>query len=265
MLKVSLIQFEPLLGNLDKTIKNLQKLLPLAKQSDLIVLPELTNSGYNFESLRHAYELSEEIRNSMLIKYLKEWAGENDTYIVTGVNEREDFELFNSAVLIGPEGEIGKYRKIHLFMNEKEIFLPGNLGLPVFEVKGVKIGMLICFDYCFPEIWRILAMKGAEVICHPSNLVTPYGRQTVPVHSIINRVFIITANRIGTEKEITFNGRSIVSDPTGRILYKAPADIEEVGNVELDIELARNKWITEKNHVFDDRRPEIYKDLCKDI
>ena len=116
---------------------------------------------------------------------------------------------------------IGKYRKVHLFMNEWDIFEKGNLGFPVFDFGICKIGMLICFDWIFPEVWRILALKGADIICHPSNLVLPYAQQAVPVHGMINRTFNITANRIGIERGIKFTGESIISDPEGKIIKKA--------------------------------------------
>jgi predicted amidohydrolase len=132
----------------------------------------------------------------------------NKKHIVTGFNESENRLLYNSAILIGPEGIVGKYRKLHLFMNEKKYFQPGNLGLPVFEVLGIKMGMLVCFDWMFPEVWRIMAMQGAQLICHPSNLVLPYAQKAVTTHAINNRIFIATANRIGTEGDLTFTGQS---------------------------------------------------------
>lgn len=260
-MKVSFVQFQPLLGKPDETIERLQKLLPQTSGSDLIVLPELANSGYNFISREQAYELSEEIEKSRFLSYLEQWSKETGVYIVTGINEREKGLLYNSSVLIGPDNIIGKYRKIHLFMNEKDIFEPGNFGLPVFKIENYNLGMLICFDYLFPEIWRILALKGADIICHPSNLVTPYGQKVVPSHCIINRIFAITANRIGTEGNITFSGGSIICSPEGENLATGPENNECVGTVEIDIAQARNKWITERNHAINDRRPDQYSGL----
>ncbi len=181
--------------------------------------------------------------------------------IVAGINEREGENLYNSAVLVTPDGLSGKYRKIHLFRDEKDIFEKGNLGLPVFDFGVYKIGILICFDWIFPEVWRILAMKGADVICHPSNLVLPYAQQAVPVHGMINRTFNITANRYGTERDVTFSGKSIISDPFGKTLITAAPDKDEVRIMEMDIEKAREKMITPRNHVFNDRIPEEYLSL----
>ena len=182
-------------------------------------------------------------------------------FIVSGINEKEDGKLYNSSILVGPKGLVGKYRKIHLFWNEFDIFEKGNLGLPVFDLGFASVGMLICFDWVFPEVWRILALKGADIICHPSNLVLPYAQQAVPVHGMINKTYNITANRYGTERDVTFSGQSIISDPTGKTLYKSPSKADYVKVISADISLTRNKQITPRNNVFTDRRPDEYKDL----
>jgi len=261
MIKSGFIQFQPELGNQDANIKKLKNLIPAAKDADLIVLPELANSGYNFISKEHAFENAEETGNSRFIDFLAGEARKYNLNIVAGINERKSGRLYNSAVLVTPEGISGKYRKIHLFWNEKDIFEKGNLGLPVFDLGFCKIGILICFDWIFPEVWRILALKGADIICHPSNLVLPYAQQAVPVHGMINRTFNITANRYGTERDVTFSGKSIISDPTGKTMITAAPDRDETGIVEMDIKKAREKMITPRNHVFNDRIPEEYSQL----
>ncbi len=124
-------------------------------------------------------------------------------------------------------------------MNEFDFFEKGNLGLPVFDIGICKIGMLICFDWIFPEVWRILALKGADIICHPSNLVLPYAQQAVPVHGMINRTFNITANRYGTERGVTFSGKSIISDPFGKTLVTASPDKDEVAFVDLNLKMPK--------------------------
>ena len=263
MIKAGFIQFRPELGNQEANIKKLKSLIPLAKDADLIVLPELANSGYNFISKEQAFENAEETNNSIFIEFLAEEARKYNLNIVAGINEREESKLYNSAILVNPKGLSGKYRKIHLFWNEKNIFEKGDLGLPVFDLGFCKIGILICFDWIFPEVWRILALKGADVICHPSNLVLPYAQQAVPVHGMINRTFNITANRYGTERDVTFSGKSIISDPFGKTLITATPDKDEVRIVEMDIEKARDKMITPRNHAFEDRIVEEYSYLIQ--
>jgi predicted amidohydrolase len=260
-IRAGFIQFAPILGNQERNILKLTGLFRKAEDANLYVLPELANSGYNFESKEQAFELAVETSNSKFIDFLSDQARTNNAYIVSGINEKECRFLYNTAVLVGPEGYIGKYRKIHLFMNEFDIFEKGNLGLPVFDIGFCKIGMLVCFDWMFPEVWRILALKGADIICHPSNLVLPYAQQAVPVHGMINRTFNITANRYGTEKDVTFSGQSIISDPYGNTMYKASSDAEDVKILELDLSKAQNKNITNRNHALIDRRPELYTEI----
>ena len=261
MIKAAFIQFAPYLGDLNKTIILLDKLIDKSKSADLLVLPELANSGYNFNSKEQAFQLAESINNSKFIRFLHDKCRRHDLYIVSGFNENDNGKLYNSAVLIGPNGYIGKYRKIHLFMNEKDIFSRGNLGFPVFDIGFCKIGMLVCFDHFFPEAWRILALKGAEVICHPSNLITKYAQKVVPVHALINRVFVITANRIGKEKELEFTGKSIIVNTVGEILYQAHEDAEDICIIEIDPGISKDKMITPGNHILNDRIPEEYSEL----
>jgi len=261
MIKAGFIQFIPVLGNPEININNLNLLLDEAAGADLIVIPELANSGYHFETKEQALSLAENLADSIFLKFLEEKASKLKMFIVSGINEFDNGLLYNTAILVGPEGYIGKYRKIHLFMNEFDFFEKGNRGLPVFDIGKCKIGLLICFDWVFPEVWRILAMKGADIICHPSNLVLPFAQQAVPVHGLINKTFVITANRYGTERDITFSGQSFISDPDGKTLIKATADKNEVRIQDLDLKLSRNKMITPRNHVIDDRLPENYVEL----
>ncbi len=257
-------QTEPELGQSRTTIKRISGLLEKAEEFDLIVLPELCNSGYRFENQEHARSLAENPETSLFVEFLIEKCRENQAHVVTGFNELCGDLLYNSALLIGPEGIQGKYRKIHLFQDEKSCFEPGNLGLPVFEICGVRLGMLVCFDWIFPETWRILALRGADVIAHPSNLVLPgLAQRSVPVMAMMNRIFIITCNRIGCEGELQFTGMSTIADPKGGILHQAGQHESAVKMVTMDIAEARDKMVTPRNHVFRDRHPEEYTSLSK--
>lgn len=257
--KISVIQFEPALADPEENTRRLQPLLDMIEGSRLVILPELANSGYNFKDYKEAYSCSEVIgKDGIFQDFLLNQARAKNIYIVSGITEREEDRLYNSAILAGPDGIIGKYRKMHLFMNEKDIFQKGDAGLPVFDLGGFKIGIMICFDYLFPEPWRIMAQKGADLICHPSNLLTENAHRCLPGISLMNRIYIATANRTGTERGITFNGRSVFTDPTGIITGMASPDKDEVISFEIDTQLSGNKMITPRNHVFDDRRPENY-------
>ena len=261
-MKAGFLQYSPVFCDPEKNLLKLSEMLDKAPDSDLIVLPELCNSGYNFVSREQAMEFSEDINHSKFIDFLQRYCQKKNTWIASGINERSGNSLFNSAILVGPDGLAGKYQKIHLFLNEKDIFSPGNAGLPVFDTPKGKIGLLVCFDWIFPEVWRILALKGVDVICHCSNLVLPgFAQQSVPVHALLNHVYVITANRIGTEKNLTFTGMSTIADPKGNVIYQSSAEEEDITVFDFDIALARNKQMTPKNNLFADRRPELYQEL----
>jgi predicted amidohydrolase len=256
---VSIIQFQPELGNPEENIRRIDAFLKLVGNSRLIILPELSNSGYNFSDFSEAFQNSETIGEKGIFQdFLMEKAQEKGVFIVSGINEREGDKLYNSAILVGPDGYIGKFRKMHLFMNEKDIFQPGNAGLPVFDLGGFKIGIMICFDYLFPEPWRIMAEKGADLICHPSNLLTENPHRCLPGIALMNRIYVATANRIGTERGNSFNGRSFFTDPTGIIQNMLSPDQPGISTLEINTGLSRNKMITSRNHVFADRRPDAY-------
>ncbi|MDW7682147.1 MAG: nitrilase-related carbon-nitrogen hydrolase, partial [bacterium] len=132
----------------------------------------------------------------------------------------------------------------------------------VWPIGQAKIGVMICFDWIFPEASRTLAKLGADIICHPSNLVLPYCQNAMVTRCLENRVFAITANRIGTEKrggeKLSFTGASQITAYNGEILHRCDRDNEQLVVIEIDPILARNKTITQNNNIFDDLRPEFY-------
>lgn len=261
-MKIGCIQFSPTLGDLTTTITDLETLFPQSQGADLIVLPELCNSGYNFADRQQAWDTSEPIAESRFLAFLQEKSLQLGTAIITGFNERDGDDLYNSAVLINHGKIIGKYQKLHLFYREKDFFKSGTTGLPIFEVSGINIGIQICFDWMFPEAWRVLALKGADIICHPSNLVLPgMAQRAVPIHAMINRIFTITANRTGSEGNLSFTGASTIANPKGDVLAQASPNSAQVLTVEINPSQAQNKNITEKNHIFKDRQPQEYQSL----
>ena len=258
-MNVGFMQFAPVLGDLQSTIDRIDRLSKQCAGIDLLVLPELCNSGYNFSSPEQAWNTSEEIGNGAFLRFLESLCQRLGCHVVSGLNERQGSRLYNSAILVGPKGYAGTYRKLHLFMNEKDVFEPGDVGLPVFDIGPCRIGMLVCFDWIFPEAWRVLALKGADIVCHPSNLVLPgLAQQAVPIRALTNRYYVVTANRTGSEGELTFTGMSTIADPMGKVLAQAPRAGDKVSRIEIDINLARTKEITSRNNILTDRRPEQY-------
>ena len=256
-MKVGFLQTSPIFGEKDK---NVDIAISRIKQldADLVVLPELFNTGYQFRSREESLSLAEKIPDGKTTLALVKISKEKHVYIVAGMAEQGNGCCYNSAVLVGPNGFMGCYRKLHLFCNEKQLFEPGDTQLRVYDVGHARIGIMICFDWFFPEVARYLAVKGADVICHPSNLVLPYCPQAMITRCIENRVFAITANRIGSENRsgetLTFIGTSQILGTKGEVLYRASSDKEESTVVEINAENARDKQVTQLNHIFNDRR-----------
>ncbi len=258
-MRIAYVQTEPRIGqtkeNLDRAIDMIERV----KDADLVVLPELFHSGYKFESRDEAESLSCEIPAGDPVQALLYAARKWDMHIAAGVLERQGSLLFNSAVLVNSDDVVLKYRKIHLFNTEKEIFKPGDKPPKVADVNGAKVGLLICFDWIFPGVWHYLAREGAQIICHPANLVLP-GKceRGVIVRAMENRIFVITSDRVGEERGLEFIGTSQIVDPGGDVLSKAPEKGEYADMVTINPELALDKWITTRNHVIDDARWELY-------
>ena len=184
-------------------------------------------------------------------------------YVVLGMAEREGEALYNSAVLIGPKGYIGTYRKTHLFCEETLWFTPGNSGFQVWDIGQAKVGLMVCFDWFYPEAARTLALKGADILCHPSNLVLPHCPDAMVTRCLENHVFAITANRVGKEQRghssaLSFIGLSEIVAPNGQILHRAPNNEPELFTDDIDVALARDKHINPYNDLLKDRQPQWY-------
>jgi len=262
MIRAGFYQFKPVFGEVQKNVETVLRRLDKA-EADLIVLPELFNSGYQFISRREVEELSEEVPGGFTTRRLSEMAKDKKLWLVAGIPERVGSAFYNSAVLIGPKGYVATYRKTHLFYEEKRWFKPGANRFRSYDIGKARIGMMVCFDWFFPEAARSLALAGAEIICHPSNLVLPYGPDAMVTRCLENHVFAITANRIGSEqrggkKRLTYIGQSEVVDPTGRILFRAPRNQEVLKIVEINPKEARQKRLNRYNNLFEDRRMELY-------
>jgi predicted amidohydrolase len=263
-MRVGYLQFSPLFGSKKENHERVADFLSGVK-AHLIVLPELYSTGYLFESKEELLGLAEDDRGESFT-FLKDLSRNTGAAIVASVAERSGQDCYNTCVLCY-RGEIkARYRKIHLFDREKEIFTPGDLPFPVCDLDGVRIGLMVCFDWIFPESARVLALKGAQIICHPSNLVLPYCPKAMITRCIENGVFAITTNRVGTEAraglELTFIGLSQVVAPRGDILIRADEKEEDVRIIDIDPSLADDKMVTERNNLLEDRRTEFYEDLC---
>ncbi len=253
-MKVGFFQMEPRLldveANVDKALRMLEKV-----QADLMVLPELFHTGYAFQSKAEVEKVAEPIPGSTTEK-LREVAENKDMTIVAGICEKTSDTVYNSAVYVTAE-RFGVYRKVHLFLDEKKFFSPGD-AFSVFD----SVGVMICFDYFFPESARTLMLKGARLIAHPSNLILPYCPDVMVLRSLENRVFSVTCNRIGEERGLTFIGKSQIVDSKGNLRYRAGVE-EEVHVEEINLEEADNKAVTQMNNILEDRKVQAYRILTE--
>ncbi len=259
--RVGFIQSLPVFGDIEGNRNRAAAILD-GLSADLFVLPELFTTGYQFQSAEEARGMAETIPGPTSAS-LTTLAKKKNTFIVAGLAEIEGDKVYNSSFITGPEGLIGRYRKIHLFDTEKNIFCAGSEPPPVFQLGMARVGVMICFDWRFPETARSLALGGAEVIAHPSNLVLPHCPQSMITRCLENRVFAITADRVGVESRIegetlTFIGQSQVVDPDGNVLTRASETEEEAQVVEIDLARAREKSINTANNLFADRRTDLY-------
>ncbi len=266
-MKAGFYQFNPSFGRKEDNIRRVLSAVRDA-DADLLVLPEFFATGYQFVSAGEVAELSEPVPDGYTTGMISALSREKGMYIVAGLPERDGERFYNSAVLSGPDGFIGVYRKTHLFYEERLYFTPGDTGFRVWDTAIGRVGIMICFDWFFPESMRALALSGAEIVAHPSNLVLPFCPDSMPVRCLENRVFAVTANRTGTEDRkgagaLTFIGKSEIVSPLGEILTRAPSDEEALMVRDIKPEQARDKTINPLNDVFKDRRPEHYRPLFR--
>lgn len=260
-MKIGLVQMDCQFGQVEQNIEKAEALIS-SKKADLYVLPELFNTGYNISCQEEIDQMVEPAGKGLTYARLAKLAHEQNCYLAYGYGEKEGDKLYNSASLIGPDGLIGNYRKTHLFGREKLFFQPGNTGFSVYQTSLGRIGLMICFDWYFPEAARSLALKGAQIIAHPSNLVLPNCPEGMITRSLENRVFSVTCDRIGREirggVDLSYIGMSEVVSPRGEVLIRLSTEKEEVGIVEIDPTLADKKELNDFNDLFKDRREEYY-------
>ena len=261
-MRIAYVQMNCRLNEVDRNLTRAVELIH-AREADLYVLPELFISGYFFNNRDQVEQVAEEIPGGLTCQFLARVASKKRCFVVAGIPEKEGGKIYNTSVLIGPDGWVmDRYRKIHLFDQEKFWFDPGDGPFAVTDIGPAKIGMMICFDWFFPESMRSLALAGAEIICHPANLVLPFCQEAMITRCLENRVFSITANRIGIDrnagKSVKFTGKSQITAPDGTVLKRGSIDQEEIAVADIDPLRAWDKNITGRNHIFNDRRPEMY-------
>jgi predicted amidohydrolase len=271
MLTVASVQLRPVFGdtaaNLAKASARIEE--AVVQGARLVVLPELTNTGYAFASREEAYALAEEVPRGPTCVALGALAADLDVYIVIGLAERFGEKLFNTSAVIGPAGAVGKFRKVHLWSDENLVFEPGDLGFPLFHTPIGRIATMICYDGWFPEAYRACATAGADIVCIPTNWVPiPGQRAGQPAMATTlcmaaahcNSVVVVAADRVGIERGQPFIGQSVIVSHTGWPLAgPASDDGEEILYADVDLAAARRdrSW-NAFNNPLRDRRPDAY-------
>ncbi|MBI1910788.1 MAG: acyltransferase [Deltaproteobacteria bacterium] len=270
-LKISGIQLFPTTDK-EKNLSKAAMLIELAAGEDakIISLPQLFNTRWFPASIdKSNLELAEK-EDGRAITFVREVAAKHGVVLIAPIFEEDDGKYYNTAFVIGPDGNIiGKYRKVHVpqlpLWEERAYFSPGDLGFPVFKTPFGNIGVQICWDIFFPEGFRILALKGAQIVFAPTASAFEHSQKkwerAIAAAAHANGTFIFRLNRVGKEEKQEFYGRSFCVGPDGEFLEKPSGSSEGVVLAEIDLaELAtvRNEWVFLK-----DRRPEEYKEILE--
>jgi predicted amidohydrolase len=270
-MKIAAVQMDVRIGEVDQNLAAIEARLreTVSNGAALSIFPECAVTGYCFASLDEARESAEPVPGSATER-MAALCRELDTYAVFGMLEADGDRVFNAAVLVGPDGLIGSYRKVHLPFLGVDMFSSfGDVGFQVHEAGDLRVGMNICYDSAFPEAARSLTLLGADLIALPTNW--PPGAECVAgfvinARAMENAVYFAAANRVGEERGFRFIGRSRICAPNGQTLAASDDDRETILYADIDPELARSKLAVREpgRHAIDrlaDRRPEMYAAL----
>lgn len=264
-------QFADVPANLAQILARLDE--AAAQGARLVVFPECALTGYGFDSREEAAPVAETIPGPSLERIGRACA-DLGVFAVVGLLERAGDRLFNACALVGPEGLVGSYRKIHLpYLGVDRFADPGDRPFAVHDAGGLKIGMHICYDGGFPESGRLLTLLGAELLVLPTNWPTHAERAAelmMPTRAMENVVFALACNRVGEERGFRFVGRSSICGVSGEFLAFAGPDGEEILYADIDPALARTKKLVRVPglHIIDrigDRRPALYHGLVAPV
>jgi predicted amidohydrolase len=271
-MRVAVAQLEPKLAekerNLDACLARLEE--AAAAGAELTVFPECAIPGYMFDSAEEALPYAEEIPGPSTEAFERE-CRRLGVHAICGLIERDGDTLYNAAILVGPEGLIGSYRKTHLpFLGVDRFVTPGD-ELKVFDTALGRIGLIICYDLRFPEVTRTLALQGADIVCLPTNFPMAAKVQTELItvaRAAENRIYLLAANRVGKERSGEFCGWSQIVDPYGTRLAEAGETEEALLVAEVDVQKARDKDYVIPGeyelYLFGHRRPELYGALVEE-
>ena len=266
---IACVQMDVAIGDVEANRRGIVERMQAAAESgaELVIFPECALTGYCFDSLEEAAAFAETIdgRSSDAIS---EVCRETGAHAVVGFIEKDGPDFYNAAMLVGPDGVIGDYRKVHLpFLGVDRFLTPGDKQFRVFELSFGRIGINICYDASFPEAARALKLLGAELIILPTNWPTGAWRTAefiINARACENHVNFAAVNRCGVERGWDFIGRSKVVDFNGDTLGEASRESEEMLIIEVDLQEANKNKIVNVAGSYEidrlaDRRPEFYR------
>jgi predicted amidohydrolase len=257
----------------EKNLERLQRGVAdvASKGVKLAIFPEAFLTGYCYRTKEEAMAVAESIPGPAS-KRVQDLSAKHDLHVVYGTLERDCDRLFNAAVLVGPEGVVGVYRKTHLpFLGVDKFATPGDQPYRVYDIGGFKVGILICYDGSFPEATRCLMLDGADLVCLPTNWPTGgigAAEHLTAARAYENTIYFAAVNRVGDERGFHFIGRSRICAPDGRTVAEAWHEEAAVVIAEIDPAEARRKHLVRipgehEIHRVNDRRPDLYGRLGK--
>ena len=271
-MRVAGVQFSPVFEDVEENVGTVCDVLGrlAAEGVRLAVFPEAFLTGYCFDSAEQAAAVALECGGDE-IQQIAAAAQSNDIYAIVGYAEIDEGELYNSAVVVGPKGPIGNYRKTHLPHLGLDRFVGPGTSLPLFEIDDAKVGIAICYDVRIPEVSRCYALAGADIICIPTNWpesAEGSSDHVCPTRAMENHVFVMAVDRVGEENGFKFIGRSKIIDPKGKILASADHADEAILIADIEPSSARDKTIVKRPGVyelplFDSRQPSLYEQIIK--
>ncbi len=266
--KIACVQMDVEIGNVALNLGHVINHINESAQKDarLVIFPECALTGYCFDSLEEAIGFAEPA-GGLSAEAIAEACRRTGVYTVVGYIEKSDGAYYNAAMLVGPDGVVGNYRKVHLpFLGVDRFLTPGDREFEVFELPFGKVGINICYDASFPEAARSLKLLGAQLIVLPTNWPTGAWRTAefvVNARANENHVNFAAVNRAGVERGWQFIGQSKVIDYNGDTIMEGPRDDETLITAELDLAGADNNHIVNVAGSYEidrllDRRPEFY-------
>ena len=270
VVRVACAQLAPTVGDLEGNRRLAREAVreAVAVGARIVVLPELVTSGYVLESVEEARSCAETPDGPSLRGWSEE-AAAADAVVVGGFCELgADGVLYNSAAVVDASGVLAVYRKIHLWDREQIFFEGGSEPAPVIETAVARIGVGVCYDLEFPELARGLALAGADLVVLPANFPLhprPEGERPIEVTNAmamayLNRVFVAVCDRTGPERGVEWVGGSVVCDAYGWVLAGPPPGFGPgLVIADCDLSRARQKAWNERNDIFGDRRPDLYR------